>query len=75
MIAEPLDKGIAEDVETAGALLLVGLVVGGLGLYIARQLAQAVGGALSVENTPGGGATFSLSLPAAQAIAPVSVAS
>jgi PAS domain S-box-containing protein len=47
----------------------------GLGLYIARQLAQAVGGELSVENTPGGGATFSLSLPAAQAIAPVSVAS
>jgi PAS domain S-box-containing protein len=47
----------------------------GLGLYIARQLAHAVGGTLSVENTPGGGATFSLSLPAAQAQAPVSVAS
>jgi PAS domain S-box-containing protein len=47
----------------------------GLGLYIARQLAHAVGGSLSVENMPGGGATFSLSLPAAKAHAPVSVAS
>jgi PAS domain S-box-containing protein len=36
----------------------------GLGLYIARQLAQAVGGTLSVRDTPGGGATFTLTLPA-----------
>ena len=47
----------------------------GLGLYIARQLAQAVGGTLAVENMPGGGATFSLSLPAALADTRVPVAS
>jgi PAS domain S-box-containing protein len=37
----------------------------GLGLYIARQLAHAVGGRLGVRSAPGGGATFELSLPAA----------
>ncbi len=47
----------------------------GLGLYIARQLAHAIGGTLVVENTDGGGATFSLSLPVASAVEPVSVAS
>ncbi|MFY9587900.1 MAG: ATP-binding protein [Actinomycetota bacterium] len=34
----------------------------GLGLYIARQLARAIGGELSVRNTPGHGATFVLTL-------------
>lgn len=36
----------------------------GLGLAIAKQLAQAQGGHLSVENSPGSGAAFTLDLPA-----------
>lgn len=35
----------------------------GMGLYIARQLAEAHGGNLSVNNTPGAGACFTLRLP------------
>ncbi|GGB97619.1 hybrid sensor histidine kinase/response regulator [Oxalicibacterium flavum] len=35
----------------------------GLGLYIARQLAEAHGGALGVESVYGEGATFTLKLP------------
>ncbi|HEX2570435.1 MAG TPA: PAS domain S-box protein [Polyangia bacterium] len=34
----------------------------GLGLWIARQLVEAHGGALQVDDTPGGGATFTLEL-------------
>jgi signal transduction histidine kinase len=37
----------------------------GLGLYIARQLVEAHGGAIAVESVPGEGATFSVSLPTA----------
>ena len=40
-----------------------GLAGAGLGLYIARTLAQAHGGQLWVESTPGEGATFHLTLP------------
>jgi signal transduction histidine kinase len=35
----------------------------GLGLPVSRRLAEALGGALTVEDTPGGGATFILKIP------------
>jgi two-component system OmpR family sensor kinase len=35
----------------------------GLGLYIARSIAEAHGGTLEVSSTPGRGATFTVSLP------------
>jgi len=35
----------------------------GLGLPVSRRLAEVLGGHLTVEDTPGGGATFVLSLP------------
>lgn len=35
----------------------------GLGLPVSRRLAEVLGGGLTVEETPGGGATFVLSLP------------
>jgi two-component system OmpR family sensor kinase len=37
----------------------------GLGLAIARQLAGLMGGTLELENRPGAGATFVLTLPRA----------
>ncbi|MGW6917629.1 ATP-binding protein [Kitasatospora sp. NPDC054939] len=37
----------------------------GLGLALSRGLAEAMGGSLDVEDTPGGGATMLLTLPAA----------
>ncbi len=39
----------------------------GLGLALSRGLAEAMGGALTPENTPGGGLTMVLSLPAVRA--------
>jgi signal transduction histidine kinase len=36
----------------------------GLGLALSRQLAEAMGGSIEVESTPGHGATFRVRLPA-----------
>ena len=38
----------------------------GLGLALSRGLAEAMGGTLEVEDTPGGGTTMLLTLPAAE---------
>jgi signal transduction histidine kinase len=35
----------------------------GLGLYLAHSIAQAHGGTLTVESTPGAGAVFTLAIP------------
>jgi PAS domain S-box-containing protein len=43
----------------------------GLGLYIARQLARAIGGELSVRSAAGQGATFTLRLTATTEVIPV----
>ncbi|MFB7613737.1 ATP-binding protein [Kitasatospora sp. NPDC056181] len=40
----------------------------GLGLALSRGLAEAMGGSLEVEDTPGGGTTMLLTLPAAQTV-------
>jgi two-component system, OmpR family, sensor histidine kinase KdpD len=40
----------------------------GLGLSVCRSLAEAMGGTLRPEETPGGGLTMALSLPAAAAL-------
>ncbi|KUL36380.1 histidine kinase [Streptomyces sp. NRRL F-4489] len=43
----------------------------GLGLAVARGFAEAIGGTLAAEDTPGGGMTMVLTLPAAPGVAPV----
>jgi signal transduction histidine kinase len=46
----------------------------GLGLTIARSLAQLHGGALEIDSTPGEGTTIALILPAARALPPTPAA-
>ena len=43
----------------------------GLGLAVARGFAEAMGGALSAEDTPGGGLTMVLSLRTAAPVAAI----
>jgi signal transduction histidine kinase len=46
----------------------------GLGLFIARQLVDAMGGSIKVEDAPGGGAAFSFTLPISNTSAPTNMA-
>ncbi len=52
---QPFSKSVNEAAESAPGV--------GLGLALSRRLARALGGELSWEQTPGGGATFCLRLP------------
>jgi signal transduction histidine kinase len=42
----------------------------GLGLHLCRQLAQLIDGEMDLRETPGGGCTFTLTVPAGRAPAP-----
>jgi signal transduction histidine kinase len=64
-IFEPYERG-AKSGEPKGL---------GLGLYISRQLASSHGGELTVQSTPGQGATFSLLLPCTEITVPAAVVS
>ncbi len=48
----------------------------GLGLYLCRQLAEVMGGTLTLRETPGGGCTFVLAVPCgrAEVVSPTGVA-
>lgn len=59
-IAQADQARIFEKFERVDALEAGGT---GLGLYIARRLARAMGGDLAVESAPGAGARFTLELP------------
>ena len=61
-VPEELRGRIFEPFERFDPLSGIGT---GLGLPVSRRLAEVLGGTLVVENTPGGGATFTLSLPVA----------
>ncbi|HKW49446.1 MAG TPA: PAS domain-containing sensor histidine kinase [Gemmatimonadaceae bacterium] len=67
----PSDKleAIFEPFVQLGRTLTSQLQGTGLGLAISRDLARAMSGDLAVENTPDGGATFTLSLPRAESTA------
>jgi two-component system OmpR family sensor kinase len=60
LVFEPFARGAAAAGEGAG-----------LGLAIARRVAEAHGGRLGVRSTPGAGATFRLELPDAFAASPL----
>lgn len=54
-VFEPFRQGGADGTTQRGGV--------GLGLYIAREMAQRMGGALTVKSQPGQGSTFTLTLP------------
>lgn len=67
-----VDEGVgmtAEDVERAGDPFFTRRAPGegmGLGLFVARSVAEQLGGRLEIQSTPGRGTTVSLFLPLAR---------
>jgi len=57
------------------AARLSGIEGTGLGLYISRRIIDAHGGTIDVEDTPGGGSTFVVTLPLHDAAARETVGS
>ena len=77
--AEVADDGVGIDAETMATLFTrfshgtehttrKGRQSYGIGLALVREIAQAHGGDVTVASTPGQGATFTLTLPAAQRV-------
>ena len=77
VVAAVADDGVGIDTETMATLFTrfshgsehttrEGRESYGIGLALVREIAQAHGGNVTVTSTPGEGATFSLTLPAAQ---------
>ena len=62
MTPEALDHIFGRFERAVSSLEYGGL---GLGLFIAREIAEAHGGSLQATSSPGRGATFTLELPAA----------
>jgi signal transduction histidine kinase len=56
VLFEPFRRGVSEDHSPRGL---------GLGLYIAKQIALAHGGAIGVESTAQAGTTFTVRVPRA----------
>ena len=68
---EPEDVGrIFEPFYRSRAAQLTQIHGTGLGLAVAKQIAEALGGALTVHSVPGQGSTFTLRLPRYEAAAP-----
>lgn len=77
VVAAVVDDGVGIDAETMATLFTrfshgsehttrEGRESYGIGLALVREIAQAHGGDVTVTSTPGEGATFALTLPAAQ---------